>query len=158
MAKSFKKLVKKTGNKKTKAIAKKRTSELTEEVLEHFVKARLEHDFHEIVRLLIDMGERKKAKKEKKVIGAVVKKMWFSKIREIYDIYSKLEERRGYRGLSNPEEEVIPQYNYIKQWLDKNKFIVAEDYRNEDGNIEVWLPGFNDHWEEENPDFLSPDG
>jgi len=146
MAKSFKQLIKKTGNKKTKAIAKKRTSELTEEVLNDFVKTRLEDGFHEIVGLLIDMEEQKKTKKEKKVIGAVVKKMWFSKIREIYDIYSKLELKRGWRSLSKPED-LIPQYNYIKQWLDDNKFIVEEDYINEYGNHEIWLPGYDDHWE-----------
>jgi hypothetical protein len=99
--------------------------------------------YHELIDQLISTA---KALDEygnqegKKAVTEIVKKMYFEQMRNIEEDSELVRDR-------DLIENVTLGYAYIKEWLDENNSIVAEDYIDEYGNHEVWLPGYEDHWE-----------
>lgn len=100
-------------------------------------------EYHELISQLISAAEAlgKYGNQEgKKAVAEIVKKMYFDQMR-------KVEEARELVKDHDLIENVTLGYAYIKEWLDENNYIVGEDYLDEYGNHEIWLPGYEDHWE-----------
>ena len=98
--------------------------------------------YHELIDQLINtakaLGEFGN-QEGKKAVTEIVKKMYFEQM-------SNIEEASLLVRDHDLIENVTLGYAYIKEWLDENNSIVAEDYVDEYGNHNVGLPGYEDHW------------